>query len=332
MNRNFTIMKNVGKIMGVAIMLLGALLTCSDLVAQDGNSKIRIKVQTSENGNTKTFEKEYNNRTEMENDPEYKEFFGDKPPAVFHFKNGTSGFNFDMDHDFKWVDSLKRNFQGNSFFFKSDEDDDSRIFFKMDTADYQGKIKFFFNDEDNEGSSFNFDFDESMEELKKRLEKLNEEMDMDVFFFDGNSGSDSDAQEELIQRLRGFSGSSDVFDGKRNSIIIIKKNVLIKDLEESDKELKKIGNRKAKSLELEDFSYYPNPSNGKFNIRFQVEDETPLQVKIYNLSGREIYGESYDSFSGSFKSEIDVSRHDNGVYLLEITMGNKVLNKKLIIE
>ncbi|MEL6562047.1 MAG: hypothetical protein AAFQ94_27925, partial [Bacteroidota bacterium] len=48
------------------------------------------------------------------NDPEYKEFFGDKPPAVFHFKNGTSGFNFDMDHDFKWVDSLKRNFQGNS--------------------------------------------------------------------------------------------------------------------------------------------------------------------------------------------------------------------------
>ena len=296
--------------MGIAIMLLGTLLTCSDLVAQDDNSKIRIKVQTSENGNTKTFEKEYNNRAEMENDPEYKEFFGDKPPAVFHFKNGASGFNFDIDTDFSWVDSLKRNFQGNSFFFNSDEDDDNRIFFKVDTVDYQGKIKFFFNDEDNGGSSFNFDFDESMEDLKGRLEKMKEEMDMDVFFFDSNSDSDSN----------------------RNNIIIIRKKVLIKDLEESDKELQKIGNRKAKSLELDDFSYYPNPSNGRFNIRFNVQNETPLQVKIYNLSGREIYGESYDSFSGSFKSEIDVSRHDNGIYLLEISMGNKVLNKKLIIE
>lgn len=313
-------------------MLIGALLICGDLTAQESDSKIRIKVQTSENGNTRTFEKEYSNQTEMENDPEYKEFFGDKAPGVFHFKNGPSGFNFDFDGDFSWVDSLKGNFRGNSFLFNSDGDDDDHVFFKIDSADSQGKFKFFFGNGNNGNSSFDFNFEDSMEELQDRLEKMREDFDMDVFFFDKNSGNDSKTQEELIQKLRDLSDSFGSFDTNKNSVIIIRKKVLIKDLEESDKELKKIGSNKAKSLELDDFNYYPNPSNGRFSIRFNVEDETPLKVKIYNLSGREIYAESYDSFSGSFKSEIDVSKHENGVYLLEISMGNKVLNKKLIIE
>lgn len=333
MNTNATIMRNLNKMICVTVMMFLIVLPGIDLCAQENDSKIRIKVQTNENGDIKTFEKEYNSQEEMENDPEYKKFFGDKAPGGFHFENGTKGFKFNIDEDFSLTDSLKGNFGGNSFFFRSDAGDDNNVFFKMDSITKNGHLKFFFGNDKEDSSAFNFDFNGStIEDLKERLEKMKEKMDMDVYFFDGNSDGHDKTHQEIIERLRDLSSSFDSFDAHKNSIVIIRKKVVIKDLEDSDKELQRIGSKKAKLLVLDDFNYYPNPSNGRFSIRFKVENETPLKVKIYSLSGREIYGESYDSFSGTFKSEIDVAKHDKGVYLLEITQGNKVLNKKLIIE
>ena len=167
---------------------------------------------------------------------------------------------------------------------------------------------------------------------KEKLEKMKGEMDANVFFFDSRSDENGEEREEIIKRLKDLSDNFKDFDMNHKSVIIITKKIVIEDLEESDKELKKLSNRKNEAVELDDFSYYPNPSNGRFSIRFKVEEEGPLAVRIHSLSGKEIYVENYDSFVGTFKSEIDVSKHESGIYLLEILQGNKVTNKKLIIE
>lgn len=313
----------------VALLLAGTLFQL-DVQAQEKDSKIRIKVQTNENGNTKTFEKEYNSREEMLNDPEYKEFFGTDSKHIFKFGDDDNRFhfNFDVDDKFQWIDSLKGS-SGNSFFFKSDGDDTDDIFLKIDSTFKNGNLKLFYNGDEGDASSFSLKFDSSMKDLREQMDKLREEMDANVFFFDGNTDLDSmDFSfdfKDLSDRFKGI-------DSGVKSIIIIKRNVFIEDLKADDKELQKLSNKRNRAVELEDFNYYPNPSDGRFTIKFKVEDESPLAVKIYSLSGKEIYGESYDSFVGTFKSDIDVSKHEQGIYLLEITQGNKVTNKKLIIE
>ena len=126
--------------------------------------------------------------------------------------------------------------------FKNDDHD--KFFFQIDSAINQGKIRFFFNDEKNGSSSFNFD--DSMQKLKDRLYKMQEDLDMDVFFFDNSS----EAQKELIERLRDLTSNFDSFNDETKNTIIIRKKVLIKDLEDSDNDLKKIGDKKAKPLDL----------------------------------------------------------------------------------
>ncbi len=327
---NRTILPNLSKWLTLTLSLLLVMGICIQLKAQksEKSGKIKIKVTTDKNGNSKTFEKEYDSQEEMLNDPDYIEFFGEDAAdhTFLNFKNGKHSFNFNFDDED--IDGLKNFFNldfhnsdkegGQIFFFKSDSDDDDH-FFKLDSSHKGSNFKFFF---DEDGNSFDFDGESSFEELKEKLAELKEGLNEKNFFFHSGEG-DLDSFLDKLQNLK---------DDESTRLIIIRKKVTIEDLTKEDSQLKKLGKRKSKALTLEDFNYYPNPSNGKFSLRFNMENEAPLSIKIYSLSGSEVYAESYDSFSGSFKSEIDLGKHDKGIYLLEIAQGNKVLNKKLILK
>ncbi|MGB3466657.1 MAG: T9SS type A sorting domain-containing protein [Cyclobacteriaceae bacterium] len=329
-----TDIKKITKVFVLFVCLLAFGFSADTAFAQTTDGKIRIKVQTNENGNTKTFEKTYDSQDEMQNDPEYQEFFGDQPTRFFRFKGGSGDYSFDTD--FSWIDSLKSSFgdqnaSTHSFFFGNDGDS-ADYSYQVDSVLKNGRIKFFFDQDDAQGTTFNFDFSESMEELKKQMENLSNSSDFDVFFFDGNEGGNSEDQEEIVMRLKDLSDSFKDLNTGKNNIVIIRKRVVIKDLEDSDKELNKLSNKKGKELVMEDFNYYPNPSDGRFTLQFSVDEETPLSIRIFSISGKEIYRDSYESFSGTFKSKIDMSGHEKGIYLLEIAQGKKVMNKKLLID
>jgi len=311
----------------LAMMLVAIFGFSLQLKAQneDKKSKIKIKVTTEENGNSKTFEKEYDSQEEMLNDPDYKEFFGeDAQPGFLNFqgKGGSFNFNFDEDGFYKkLIDSVDWSTKGGrSFFFKSDGDDH---FFKLDSSSDHKGFQFFFDDQ-----SF-FDSNGSLDKLLEQLEEFKENGGIDSFFFDDSDDIQKSKIKELLKELEEVNEEGGKISKR---LIVIRKKVVLKDLEEDDKALKKISKKRTKTLELDDFQYYPNPSNGKFSLRFKMDEESPLSIKIYNLSGKEIYVENYDSFSGSFKSEIDLARQEKGIYLLEISQGKKVLNKKLILE
>jgi len=77
---------------------------------------------------------------------------------------------------------------------------------------------------------------------------------------------------------------------------------------------------------------YPNPSRDIFNVTFTSEDAQDLDVRVINVVGEVVYTENLDQFIGEYTKSIDLATYTKGVYFLEITTNNGVVNKKLILQ
>ncbi len=86
------------------------------------------------------------------------------------------------------------------------------------------------------------------------------------------------------------------------------------------------------SLDADNLSFSPNPSIGKFNLSFELEEKGKTEVRIFDSSNKEIYNESLGKFSGRYDKQIDISDNPKGIYFLQITQGDRMLNKKIVIQ
>jgi hypothetical protein len=82
-------------------------------------------------------------------------------------------------------------------------------------------------------------------------------------------------------------------------------------------------------------SIFPNPNSGTFILNIENAAQpccgTNLYFKITNELGQMIYEYKEDSFSGNFSKEINLNRENNGVYFVQVTIGNQTFNRKLVI-
>jgi len=268
----------------VACLLLA--FSVSSLYGQDEEGKIVIEITKDVNGEKKTFKGEYNSTEEMHADPNYQEFAGDQDQFHFWSDDGDVSAFFHSDHLKDMQKSLFKFFDGE-----------------------EGSNAFFFHDDD--GSSFNFQFDhfdseEFSEELHESLKDLGIEIDELVDQF---SDEDGDRRIKMIT-MKSIRVSDDVDDfGKKGAV------------------------SENNQLELDDLKFYPNPSkNGKLKIRFTTPEEGALRLKVSNLEGKEVFSRSFDRFSGLYSETIDLSGQEEGIYLLEIAQGKKRFTKKLVVE
>lgn len=74
-------------------------------------------------------------------------------------------------------------------------------------------------------------------------------------------------------------------------------------------------------------SVSPNPSNGLVNIKLK-ESLINGELRIYNLSGKEVYLRKY---SKTKAIDLNISSLSNGIYILSIVDGDKIYTEKLII-
>ncbi len=83
---------------------------------------------------------------------------------------------------------------------------------------------------------------------------------------------------------------------------------------------------------FENFSVYPNPSSGTFNLTFKPATNDNIQVSLYDLRGRAINQFIFDDVSASstFTKQLDYGYVDSGMYFLVVKNGNKVTTKKVI--
>ena len=77
-------------------------------------------------------------------------------------------------------------------------------------------------------------------------------------------------------------------------------------------------------LETENFSVYPNPSNGKFIINSNGNINS---IEIYNICGEKIFQSEFRNQ----KSEIDLSAQPAGIYFYQITNKQQIIGDGKII-
>lgn len=81
------------------------------------------------------------------------------------------------------------------------------------------------------------------------------------------------------------------------------------------------------SSEEQRFKIYPNPSGGIFSI----ESELPLeQVSVKNNLGVEVLHESVKSYAKFLT--VDLSKLPKGTYVVQLSSGEKLMTKKIIVE
>ncbi|MES2619657.1 MAG: T9SS type A sorting domain-containing protein [Bacteroidota bacterium] len=89
--------------------------------------------------------------------------------------------------------------------------------------------------------------------------------------------------------------------------------------------------------ELADNSVYglnvfPNPNQGKFTLKYTVEETQNVVLHIQNIMGQTIAIENLVNFPGEFVQEIDARDWSKGVYFIAIETAKGNLNRKIIVQ
>jgi subtilisin family serine protease len=77
---------------------------------------------------------------------------------------------------------------------------------------------------------------------------------------------------------------------------------------------------------------YPNPFNPITKIKYSIADDGPVQLKLFDLLGREIYTITDDFLlKGEYEVELNLSNFSSGMYLYKLQSGKFIETKKLIL-
>lgn len=90
-------------------------------------------------------------------------------------------------------------------------------------------------------------------------------------------------------------------------------------------------NLSSANFDLINFMIYPNPNNGSFNVSFNKSESNDIKIEINDMQGRFIFENKYNN-SGSFNQEIKLDTIQNGIYFLNIQIGEFKASKRIIIQ
>lgn len=79
---------------------------------------------------------------------------------------------------------------------------------------------------------------------------------------------------------------------------------------------------------------FPNPNNGEFTISFDsnIASDDDVKIEVYDISGRLIYNNSFVKESAIFNEKIILNDATSGVYIANISSGNRMITHKIIVE
>lgn len=87
----------------------------------------------------------------------------------------------------------------------------------------------------------------------------------------------------------------------------------------------------SESFGLDNFTLYPNPNNGSFNIQFNSNTGSEIKVNVHDIRGREIFNKSFDN-NGLFNENLQLNNVQSGVYLVTVEDGTRKEVKKIVIQ
>jgi len=310
---------------------------------EDG--KVKIKIVTKSGDDQLIFEKTYESHEDMKNDPELEEYGINA--SDFSFSKGQFSFGSQSG---KVV--IKRGSRATFF----DEDDDHSVYFNFDFDSVESKLHpqfgsngnafmFGFDDDDfklHQDSSRSFSFSFSDDDLGFNLDSLRASFksgeDGDAYWM---NGEEFENFEELKEALKGqFKDMDFNFDfgdmkrhgheGEEGFRVISRVQVFVKSAKASD--IEKVGADKMEDLKINDISFYPNPSDGRFTVDIRTGNDYLLQIKVVDPDGAIVFEKSDQQSSGEYSFDVDLSQKRKGIYLLQVIQNNSSLTKRIIIE
>ncbi len=113
-------------------------------------------------------------------------------------------------------------------------------------------------------------------------------------------------------------------------LMVISSNNIFYDL--NDAAITVDGTVGVEDFTFDNFSVYPNPSNGTFNLTFKPASNDKIEISLYDLRGRAINQYTFDDVSASniFTKQLEYNYIDSGMYFLVVKNGNKVTTKKIV--
>lgn len=82
---------------------------------------------------------------------------------------------------------------------------------------------------------------------------------------------------------------------------------------------------------MADFSIYPNPNHGIFNLKGSFVTNNSLKLTIYDVRGRQVYENNFNP-APNFNVQIQLENIAKGLYVFKLSDGIKSAAKKIIIE
>jgi len=82
--------------------------------------------------------------------------------------------------------------------------------------------------------------------------------------------------------------------------------------------------------EVEKVEIYPNPADGRFEVRFDLTGEARLTV--CDLTGRRIIDETITGMNGNYQKSFDLSNHPKGTYVVRVTAAGKTTTRQLVMQ
>ncbi|MCX7736567.1 MAG: T9SS type A sorting domain-containing protein [Candidatus Kapabacteria bacterium] len=83
----------------------------------------------------------------------------------------------------------------------------------------------------------------------------------------------------------------------------------------------------------DEFSVSPNPASSLIQLTLFNEKYQNILIELYDLEGRKIKEFVNNSFDeGTISLKLDISKINNGIYLLRISKGDSIFSKKILIQ
>ncbi len=86
------------------------------------------------------------------------------------------------------------------------------------------------------------------------------------------------------------------------------------------------------SIENIDFTVYPNPSQGVFNLSFFPMENQIYNIRIYDMNGRVVWTAEYNSTAGENIIPVDLQNYSKGIYIVEMISGKSVYQSRMVVQ
>ena len=154
------------------------------------------------------------------------------------------------------------------------------------------------------------------------------------FYFNGDDKEGSYSPNIIIDRIApcppGSAYSYNSGDGKRNI------NICITAIKNTDERAPSPNSNSAGAfhplLEQNSVSVYSNPSDGTFNVKFNLPEAGDAKIVITDINGKEVYEETLMNFSGAYDKTITLSSEPKGTYFVKVTQNGYSNTKTVILQ